>query len=264
MRWTTTTPSSDLAFQRFFSPESGYTAFACTPDYAVIGLVLVDSIDAGSNPLATYKTNLETLIYRLNALGIKEIFLATGPPGYQSNLLSNCWEAGALATGITAAQPSTLTLAASTGGPGYSNGQPGPANSWYQGTGGPWNLYIGTPENPITNGGPLALSGATGGGVGTSLVLSVSGYGGNVTAPVGTPVLTASEYYRQLINQFVRSLPPGIRGILDFDALATSQFYYPSATGRQEFYANDGQVHPHNLGLYGLMASQVQHRITGS
>ena len=262
--WNAGSASTNLAINRFLSPESGQTAFACVPDYAVIDLVLVDSIDAGSNPLANYKTNLITLIAKLNALGITKIYLITGTTGYQSNLLANCWEAGNVGVAIAGAQPGTITLVASTGGPGYQGGQPGPANSWYQGTGGPWHLYLGTPQNPVTNGGPLLVTGAAGGGIGTPLVLSVSGYGGNVTAPVGTPVLTASEYYRQAINLYVRSLPPGIVSVIDFDADATSQTYYPSATGRQEYYANDGQVHPHTPALYDLVASRFVNQVLGN
>ena len=167
-------------------------------------------------------------------------------------------------TGSYTASTGTLYQPNVPAGPGGGFAQPGSALAW-KSTSGVANLFIGTPQNPVTGGGPIAVTLAVGGGIGGG-----NGYpvfmaaSGTATAPVGTPVLTACEYYRQAINLWLRSVPPGVQSTLDFDADVTTQFYYPSSTGRPEYYNNAGDVHPTTPAMYSLVASRFVNGILGN
>jgi len=350
--------ASTLAFTRFFNPDgsgngANYTGFACTPDYAVIALGVNDAVDTGTPALSGYQTAMLSLLGELRTAGISRSYAVTATPG--TNLvgfLNPSFEAGQLAVALNAATPSVITIEGPAGGPGA--GQPGPASSWYLGAGGPYNLYIGTPQNPVTNGGPLPViaaatvsetttpvavssvsnsgatvtvtlaageqgvygdgdivtfTGVTGSGTYPALMngipfkvvgvtattckvtlsatptgtftagsmINLSQVTGKtfmglgvtassaVTAPEGTPVLTASEWNRQAINLWLRSQPPGIEAIIDFDADVTSQFYFPPATGRAEYYGGTGgSVHPTGPGMYDMVASRFVNGILGN
>ena len=52
---------------------------------------------------------------------------------------------------------------------------------------------------------------------------------------------------------------------LDFDADVTSQFYFPPATGRAEYYGGTGgSVHPTGPGMYDMVASRFVNGILGN
>lgn len=337
------TPSTTLAWSRFFSPESGYTAFASTPDYMMVAIALNNSADTGSNPLAFYQAGMRSILANATALGIPRAYAGTATTGYTTPVGSAAtWMAGQLvlpvagaftllqiatqaptpalvnitaatnvgttvtatvstpsqfypgqsiavigATGgtwptnangawtvasVTATQITFVTTNAPTGaygggaavypantptGPGGGNAQPGKATAW-KGSGANNNLFLGTPQNPVA--GPFAVSAAVGGG-GYVVLVAASG---TATAPQGTPVLTASEYYRQAINLWLRSVPPGFQTVIDFDVETTTQYYYPSATGRPEFYNNAGDVHPTGGGMYVTMSGLFVNGILGN
>ena len=123
--------------------------------------------------------------------------------------------------------------------------------------------YIGTVA-PVVTVFTSASFAVISGNQGRNFVqLSVTG-SGNVTAATGTPVLTASEYQRQQFNQWIRTLPPCFQAIIDFDADVTTQYYYPSCTGRQEYYNNSGQIHPTGCGMYTQLASRFVNGILGN
>ena len=254
--WVAATTITDLAFTRWLSPESGYTTFASTPDYAVIGLNLNDN---NGLTLTQFITNYQIVIGRLQALGIPRIYATTEGPGYTTSLFSVGWQAGSLTT--IPANPMTSLVVGYTPGPGVAGGQPGPNNAWVYGGAG--SVYLGTPEAPI--GGPYTCTAATGGS-GSAITLTVSGLparpAGAAALPI--PIMTALEYMRRSFNKYIRSLPPGITAILDFDINTTSQFYFPSAVGRQEFYDNTGDIHPNGVAMYSMWASMFVNGILGN
>ena len=263
--WIAATPSTNLAWSRFLAPESGGTSFASTPDYAVIVLNVNDN---SALSLATFQSNYQTIIARLQALGITRIYAGTEGPGY--NGLG--WEAGQLGVALTGAftgltvvtkgrQGGVAVAQMMESGPGYQGGQPGVVNAFTWGTGAGAVVYVGIPEAPVTGGGPLTTTAAATGGAGAPVVLTVAG---TATAPIGTPVCTLAEYQRRAFNYWIRSVPPGVQSVIDFDADTTSQFYYPSATGRPEYFGNLGDVHPLGGGMYSMWASRFVNGILGN
>ena len=266
--WVAATVPTNEAFSRFLSPESGRTAFATAPDYAVIDLGLNDAFYNYGNgfSLATFQANIQTLLARLTGLGISRFYICTNMVGWMTNLLNlgGAFASARLSAAVLAAA-TTCTLAVDLG-PGYYQGRPGPTQNWWYATGGPYGIYLGTPENPL--GGPYAVSNATGGYTGTQ---PGTGAPGAITlttaalaaAEINTPVLTLTEYARRQINQWVRNLPPGFTSVMDFDADTTSQAFWPSAIGRNEYWY-DGDAHPSNLGAYMLIASRFVNGILGN
>lgn len=256
--WNVAPGPANLLWARLLSPESGYTAFATVPDYAVIDLGVNDSSDtvarAGAN-LSLFQANFLAVVAKLQALGITRIYATTATPGYTVSVLASlpAWQAGGVQTALAGA--TTSIVVKFTAGPGPNGGQPGAGGAWWAAANGPWRIFVGSPQNPVVNGGPITPTGVAGGS-GANLTLTIPST--NLTAAVGVPVLTASEYYRQAINLWLRSVPPGVAGVIDFDADVTTQTYYPSAIGRPEFYNNAGDVHPTGIAMYNLMASRFQ------
>jgi len=264
--WTGTftgTPSATLAYSRFFAPESSNTTFASTPDYAVVAIGVNDAnyMETLGVTLAAVQTNFRTIIANLQTLGIQRIYFCTATQGFTGLPAGNIITAqsGQLVTTALAGAFVSINVANRLG-PGYATGQPGAAACWFQATQTPTRCWIGTPNNPVTGGGPLTITAAAG-GTGTTLVLTVSG---SATAALGTPILTGWEYNRQNINLYIRNLPAGVQAVMDFDSEVMSQFYYPTSTGRSEYYDNSGENHPTSPAMYSLMASRFVNGILGS
>ena len=162
-------------------------------------------------------------------------------------------------TGSYSASSANVLFGTNPIGPGGAFAQPGQGTAW-KNSGANNNLFLGTPQQPVAGGGPIPVTLVFGPGQ-TSMLMAASG---TATATAGTPVLTASEYYRQEINLWLRSLPPGIQSIIDLEAQAMDQFYYPTCTPRREFYNDQGDVHPTGPGLYSFWAGLFANGILGN
>ena len=258
---------ANLAFTRFFAPESGSTAFASLPDYAVIDNVVIDATAQVS--LGTYQAAMLSLIARLRTLGIPRIYVATQSTSYTVSIfnatasamtgrLSTALPLGAF-TQIQINAPQSLAIPQQPGF-GYNYGPPGTPNNWYNGSGGPYTCYVGTPESAAL--GPFTITAAA--AAAGVLTLTASGTIVGALQQVGTPVMTGIEYVRHQMNTWIRSLPPGVQSVIDFDADITSQFYYPTCQQRPEYFDNSGDVHPKTAAMYSLMASRFANGILGN
>lgn len=270
---------SQWAWARFLTPVGdplGSGIFACTPDYAVVQLGVNDAADSTGITLSNYQAAWFTLVGILQGLGIQRIYAVTSSPGYNVSVGAGivAFQAGNLmanpASPITGFSIATLPYAGFGGtgiyftGPGAGGGQPGPANAWFQATGGPWRCYLGTPNAGFA--GPYTISGITSGGGGTwPLVMTISGSPANPGGyTYGSPLLTGSEWNRQTFNKWLRTNPPGVQAVIDFDAAVTTPLFYPSCTLRTEYGNNDGDVHPTGPGMYQQNASQFVNGIVGN
>lgn len=276
------TTNTNWAYQRFLSPESALTAFACTPDYAVLQLGVNDSLISTGITLANYQSAMQSIISILQGFGINRIYAVTSSSGFSVNTTGTtpAWQGGVLS-----AQPaSPMTnmslypgIAAAIGGASlFYPGPPGPvvsgnlaippgaSNAWFAASGGPWTCYLGTPQAPV--GGPYTVSGITSGGGGSwPLIFTVSGTPARpAQALVGCPVLTSSEYNRQNFNLWLRTNPPGLQAVIDFDAWTTTQFFYPTVVGRPEYYNSAGDVHPTTCAMYEATAALFANSIQGN
>ena len=274
--------TANLAWTRFFSPESGNATYASTPDYAVISLVTNDAGAATTQPtLAQYQTAILGIITNLQALGIQRIYLCTNPAGYTVSILNvvPTFMSGRLSTQLPVGGFASIALndpnalaTPQTSGFGIYGGPPGAPGNWWNAGGGPWNCYIGLPVvggqgysgagafiPPI---GPITITAAA--AAGGVLTLTAAGTILTATQTVGSPVLTGAEFLRQQFNQWIRSLPPGVQSVIDFAADTDSPFYYPSTLPRPDFYNNSGDAHPTNNGMYTLWASRFVNGILGN
>jgi hypothetical protein len=252
---------TNLSWTRFFSPESGYTAFACTPDYLIVNLGVNDGYAITTITLAQFQAAIRAVAAIAVSLGIGRLYIGTAGTGFTISLGNVANQAGQASA--NPANPITSISIANVLGPGPNTGQPGAGSAWYNAAGGPYQLYLGDPQNLL--GGPYTVSAVTSGGTGATLVLAISGAPARpANSRIGMPVLTASEYNRQNFNLWIRSLPPPFQSVLDFEIDSKSPFYYPSAVGRPEYYANTGDVHPTNIGLYDAMASRFVNGLVGN
>jgi hypothetical protein len=276
-------PLTQLAWTRFFNPDStgngaNLTGFAAVPDYIAIALGLNDAYDSFFPGLPTFQLNYLDIVANALTFGINKAYACTATTGF--NVLAGagvpCFQAGVLtafpANPMTSLSIGPLPFAILTAlqyfGPGAGAGQPGAGNAWYGATGGPWHLYIGTPEAAPSGGaggGPYVISGITSGGNGVTLVLAISGSpartGGTLA---GVPVMTGSEWNRRTINAWLRSNPPAIQSVIDFATDIECEYYYPSAVGKPEYYNNAGDIHPTGPAMYGLLASRFVNGIVGN
>jgi len=268
----------------------------CTPDYVVLDLGINDCSTATS--LSTIQTRFTSLISLVQSSGVSKIVACTVPPGPMINgvlggLTTPTYQIGTLQTAISAGAATSMVLFGPAGTGATSNlvntnvaqagpggGFPGNIGSWYQSSGGPWQITIDYPASGVSE-GPITLTGASAGTAanGYPLTLSFSSFTFANSHLIGAPVFATCEGIRQNVNNWLRQLPPGIVATVETAAtveqpsqaatvVVSSTKGYPSASfgpaiQRADVYYWSGNVHPSNLAFASFFAREVSSSIGG-
>ena len=244
---------------------SRFDLATCVPDYAVIELGANDAGAAVS--LATFQANMQTIIANVLGLGIKRIYLITTGTGTNFSFFGTAiaWQGGILKTALAAGLIATVVIDAGTATPNngiypLGIGMPGPANVWYQASGGPWQYFLDLPSSASVFEGPFTITNAVLGAAALTLTSAVTIANAH---PVGTPVLTLAEGLRRQYNQWMRQGVPNVEGVVDMATRAEWQTSYPPVIGHPDYYGNVGFIHPTNPGLYQAVASELAAALAG-
>ena len=269
--------ASTQPWTRFNDPTTGTLFGACLPDYAVIDLGINDS--ATPSTLATYQSNIETIIANLQAAGITKIFICTTIPGFLTETgvgyggHYTTFQMGQLKAALAAGSASSLTVTGpvtpTTAQPGPGGGFPGPPATWYDAsnTGTPGLIFLEYPASGISE-GPITLTAASG-----TATLTLSFSGGFTFAnahAAGAPVFATREGYRQLYNHWIRTGVPGTMATIDMAkatetpalAVAGGNLLAPSQKNWSLWGAVDN-VHPYSPAVYQAMAQEADTLLVG-
>jgi len=259
-----TVSNSYLPYARFF--DTSYPTLTwpggCTPDYAVIDLSGLNDSSI-SMSLATYQSNVLSIISNLNQLGIYKIYFCTSAPATNgaggSGATFVTWASGYLKAAVTAGTPTSLTITgpATNGTAPYVVGPPGSSsNPGVWGYGG-LTFYLGSPEagnvqGPFPNAGSIVPSGSG------TLTLTFSSNTKAVTGngfAVGDMVLMVNEYFRRTYNTWIRQGIPGVSGVVDLEYLSQLPSARPLCyTDPKWFSTSANSVHPQDPGIYEVWA----------
>lgn len=275
----TFTNITQIATTRLLSPESNYTAFANTPDYAVLDLGLNDS--ATPLTLAQFQTNMLTIISNLKSLGITKVFICTIPPGYNTEYFGSLttFQVGTLSTPITAGVAITtigINAGSTVNGGNVGGGYPGLAGQWFDAaisTGTKGQLWVGAPANGVAGTstgsgageGPITISTATG-FAGAAGVITFPAFTFQNTHTVGDLVMATREGYRQNYNWWIRSGIPSAMCTIDIgrtlETPAGGQFS-GLFVRHPYFYQDLDDIHPNTPAAYAAMADTFVINVLG-
>jgi len=275
------TSAAAIAWTRFLSPESGQTAFACTPDYAVIDLGINDSASALANgtlpyTLAQLQTNVLAIIAILQGFGINKILIATCPPGFLTEFFGSLttFQTGILATAIPPGATLAIVMNAAGANAGASpgGGYPGLAGAWFDaGNAGAvkGQAWVGLPSSGVPG-----TSVGKGAGEGPCTITSVAGFPTLTitsftflnTHAVGEPVFATREGYRQQYNYWMRCGVPGTIGTIDMARVCEIPAGAAALGVTQKhpyFYGDVDDIHPNTPAMYHAMAREFVVNVAG-
>lgn len=260
---TFTGGTSTVAFQRMLDPTFPTLTWpgGCTPDYAVIALGFND-IGLSTTSLATWQTNVASLISALNTLGIFKIIICTVPPGGSGvdangqHFMSGPLKAAVASGGSIATITVTIVPTTGLGGGG---GYPGAAATWNGA-----KFYLGMPTQSASGTGNGGLDGpftnGTAAEVTATLTLSTNTGGTAAQAHlIGDAVIGQNEGLRLLYNQWIRQHVIGTIGAFDLSEAVEQPNPTVSGVGQVNWkYFTSGITgpHPFDPSMYEVIASK--------
>lgn len=263
-----TTSTSRLSWTRFNDPTTGTLFGGTFPDYAVIDMGINDSSTNALAPLATFQSNYQTLIGQLQSAGFSKIVACTVPAGFLTEYFGSLttFQTGVLASAVTAGSGKTsislnaigttypvLNYASAPGGGPVATTQGG---RWYDAANTQTNsVWLELPASGIAE-GPFTIT-AIASGVMT-IVSSTFAF----AHAQGAPVLATREGFRQNYNHWLRQLPPGIVGVIDF-AKVSEASGLPPIYKNWYYYSQADDIHPNTPALYNAMAQEFTAGMVG-